>query len=258
MSAKSRRSTPLRKGARILTIAVLAVSLAGCNALTRLSQVGAEPPLTEIANPVQQANYRPVSMPMPAPKPIERNSNSLWRTGARAFFKDQRAANVGDILTVLIDIQDSAAISNSTSRNRTANEDASLNALLGYETSLSRILPETINPGNLADADSTSSSTGSGSIQRDESIQVEIAAIVTQVLPNGNYVIHGRQEFRVNFEARELQIAGVIRPEDITSANTVSYERIAEARISYGGRGHISDVQQPRYGQQVFDIIFPF
>jgi flagellar L-ring protein precursor FlgH len=258
MSAHPRREATLRKGIRSLIAVTLAVSLAGCNALTRLSQVGEEPPLTEIRNPVQQANYRPVSMPMPAPKPIERNSNSLWRTGARAFFKDQRASNVGDILTVLIDIEDSAAISNSTTRERSATEDASLNALLGYETSLSRVLPETINPGNLADADSASSSTGAGTIQRDESIQVEIAAIVTQVLPNGNYVIHGRQEFRVNFEARELQIAGVIRPEDITSANTVSYERIAEARISYGGRGHISDVQQPRYGQQVFDIIFPF
>jgi flagellar L-ring protein FlgH len=237
---------------------VLAISLTGCNALTRLSQVGEAPPLTEIQNPTQKSNYQPVSMPMPAAKPIERNSNSLWRAGARAFFKDQRASNVGDILTVLIDIEDSAAITNSTSRNRTATEDASLNALLGYESSLSRVLPETINPGNLAEADSASTSTGSGTIQRDEEIQVEIAAIITQVLPNGNYVIHGRQEFRVNFEARELQVAGVIRAEDITSANTVSYERIAEARISYGGRGQITDVQQPRYGQQVFDIIFPF
>lgn len=193
MSANLRNATILRAGARTLLITTLAVSLAGCNALTRLSQVGEEPPLTQIQNPVQQSNYRPVSMPMPAAKPIERNSNSLWRTGARAFFKDQRAANVGDILTVLIDIEDSAAISNSTTRERSATEDASLNALLGYETSLNRILPQTINPGNLADADSSSSSTGSGTIQRDESIEVEIAAIVTQVLPNGNYVIHGRQ-----------------------------------------------------------------
>lgn len=258
MTALQRSGSPLHKGVRTLLVATLAMSLAGCNALTRLSQIGEEPPLTQISNPVQQPTYRPVSMPMPAPKPIERNSNSLWRTGARAFFKDQRASNVGDILTVLIDVNDSAAISNSSSRERSANEDASLNALLGYESSLSQVLPEAINPGNLANADSTSSSAGTGSIQRDEAIQVEIAAIITQVLPNGNYVIHGRQEFRVNFEARELQIAGVIRPEDITSTNTVSYERIAEARISYGGRGQITDVQQPRYGQQVFDIIFPF
>lgn len=248
----------LRCSLRGLTVLALALSLGGCNALTRLSQVGEEPPLTKIENPVLQPHYRPVSMPMPAPRPIERNSNSLWRTGARAFFKDQRAGNVGDILTVLIDIEDSATISNSTSRQRTANEDASINAILGYETSLSRVLPEAINPGNLADADSTSSSSGTGTIARDEEIELKIAAIITQVLPNGNFVIHGRQEFRVNFEARELQIAGVIRPEDISSANTIVYEKIAEARIAYGGRGQISDVQQPRYGQQVFDIIFPF
>jgi flagellar L-ring protein precursor FlgH len=252
----------LRRAARALLLAAvaaaLATALAGCNTLTRLSQVGEEPPLTKIENPVQQASYRPVSMPMPAPKPIERNTNSLWRTGARAFFKDQRAGDVGDILTVLIDIQDSATISNSTSRERRANEDASLNAILGYETSLNRILPEAINPGNLVDGDSLSTSSGSGTIERDEEIQVKIAAIITQVLPNGNFVIHGRQEFRVNYEARELQIAGVIRPEDISSANSIVYEKIAEARISYGGRGHITDVQQARYGQQVFDILFPF
>jgi flagellar L-ring protein precursor FlgH len=258
MSARAHIRPGLRRTVRTLMAASLAVSLAGCNALTQLSHVGEEPPPTQIQNLVQQASYRPVLMPMPALKPIESNSNSLWRTGARAFFKDQRANDVGDILTVLIDLQDSAAISNSTSRERSANEDASLNAILGYETSLNRVLSQAINPGNLADADSTSSSTGTETIQRDEAIEVEIAAIVTQVLPNGNYVIHGRQKFRVNYEALELQIAGVIRQEDITSANTISYERIAEARISYGGRGQISDLQQPRYGQQVFDILFPF
>jgi flagellar L-ring protein precursor FlgH len=243
---------------RLPVILTLAIALSGCNALTRLSNVGAEPPLTTIENPVLQANYRPVSMPMPAPKPIERNANSLWRTGARAFFKDQRAADVGDILTVVVDLDDQATINNATTRARTANEDASLNALLGYESSLSRILPQAINPGNLLDIDSQTDSTGSGKISRDEQIEVKIAAVVSQVLPNGNMVIHGRQEFRVNFEARELQIAGIIRPEDISSTNSIVYEKIAEARISYGGRGQISDLQQPRYGQQVLDIIFPF
>lgn len=243
---------------RLPLILTLAIALSGCNALTRLSNVGAEPPLTTIQNPTLQPNYRPVSMPMPAPKPVERNANSLWRTGARAFFKDQRAADVGDILTVVVDLDDQATINNATTRARTANEDASLNAILGYETSLSRILPETINPGNLVDLDSQTDSLGSGKITRDEQIELKVAAVISQVLPNGNLVIHGRQEFRVNFEARELQIAGIIRPEDISSTNSIVYEKIAEARISYGGRGQISDLQQPRYGQQVLDIFFPF
>ena len=119
--------------ARLPVILTLAVALSGCNALTRLSNVGSEPPLTTIENPILKQNYRPVSMPMPAPKPVERNANSLWRTGARAFFKDQRAADVGDILTVVVDLEDEATINNSTTRARTSNEDASLNAFLGYE-----------------------------------------------------------------------------------------------------------------------------
>jgi flagellar L-ring protein precursor FlgH len=243
---------------RLPLILTLAIALSGCNALTRLSNVGAEPPLTTIQNPVLQANYRPVSMPMPAPKPIERNANSLWRTGARAFFKDQRAADIGDILTVVVDIDDQATINNATTRARSAEEGASLNRLLGYEGSLGTILPEAINPANLLDLNSESDSNGNGQISRDEQIELKIAAVVSQVLPNGNMVIHGRQEFRVNFEARELQIAGIIRPEDISSTNSIVYEKIAEARISYGGRGQISDLQQPRYGQQVLDILFPF
>ncbi|CAN0570735.1 unnamed protein product, partial [Laminaria digitata] len=153
---------------------------------------------------------------------------------------------------------DAATINNSTTRARSGTEDASLNAFLGYETSLNRILPEAINPGNLLDTDSSSGSTGAGTISRDEAIRLRIAAVVTQVLPNGNMAIFGRQEFRVNFEARQLQVAGVIRSEDVSSTNTISYDQIAEARVSYGGRGQISDLQQPRYGQQVLDIIFPF
>lgn len=236
----------------------LALALGGCNAVNRLSEVGVPPQLSTIENPVRQPSYRPVTMPMPAPQPILQSANSLWRTGARAFFKDQRADDVGDILTVIIDLEDSAKINNTTSRGRSANEDASLNAFLGYESSLSRVLPEAILPGNLIDGDSKSTHKGEGKIARDEDIKFKIAAVITQVLPNGNLVIHGRQEMRVNFEVRELQIAGVIRPQDLSSANTIPFEKIAEARVIYGGRGQITDVQQPRYGQQIYDIIFPF
>lgn len=250
--------TSLRTGRRVIALLGLATALAACNAITRLSEIGTPPPMTTIENPIRQPNYRPVSMPMPAPLPIVQNRNSLWRAGARAFFKDQRASVVGDILTVVIDLQDSAQINNTTSRTRTANEDASLNAFLGYESSLNRLLPEQIDPGNLIDADSKGSHKGEGKIARDEDIELKIAVVISQVLPNGNLVILGRQEIRVNFEVRELQIAGIIRPEDITSGNTISYEKIAEARIVYGGRGQITDMQQPRYGQQFYDIIFPF
>lgn len=226
--------------------------------LARLSEVGREPAMTTIQNPTQAPTYQPVTMPMPQTTTAAPNVNSLWRPGARAFFKDQRASRVGDILTVLISIQDEAKIKNETSRSRTNGADASVSSFLGYETSMSRILPEAINPGSLVDFDSRSTHAGTGSVNRDETIKLEVAAVVTQRLPNGNLVVHGRQEVRVNFEVRQLQIAGVIRPEDITSGNTVSHEKIAEARISYGGKGQITDVQQPGYGQQIYDIVWPF
>ena len=251
---------PRRPAARtaVVAIAASALALGGCNALNRLANVGEEPPLTQIENPVQTPGYRAVSMPMPAPRPVERNANSMWRTGSRAFFKDQRANDVGDILTVLINLNDSATITNETSRQRSAGETAGLPRFLGFETELGTVFPDAISPAALVDATSTGRHTGTGSIEREERVTLRIAAVVTQVLPNGNYVVHGRQEVRVNFEKRELQVAGVIRPEDITSTNTIEYDRMAEARVAYGGRGQITDVQQPRYGQQVFDIIFPF
>jgi flagellar L-ring protein precursor FlgH len=249
---------PRRQAARAAALALFALSLTGCNALTRLSQVGEEPPLSKVENPAALLENQPVSMPMPPPAVIERQANSLWRPGSRAFLKDQRANQVGDILTVVIAINDTAQISNTTRRSRTNSENASASSLLGYEAGLGAVLPEAINPTSLIDLGSDSNSQGAGSVNRDESIDLRVAALVTQVLPNGNLVIAGRQEVRVNFEVRELKVVGLIRPEDITSTNTISYDQIAEARIAYGGRGQISDVQQPRYGQQVFDIIWPF
>ncbi len=240
------------------SIAVLALTLGACNALNRLSEVGQEPPLTAIQNPAALYGNQPIAMPMPPPLVVERKPNSLWRPGSRAFLKDQRASEVGDILTVVIEIEDDASISNSTNRSRTAGEDASAASILGYEASLANVLPSAIDPTSLIDLDSSSNTQGAGSVNRDESINLRIAALVTQVLPNGNLVIAGRQEVRVNFEVRELQVAGLIRPEDITSTNTIGYDQIAEARIVYGGRGQITDVQQPRYGQQLYDIIWPF
>ena len=243
---------------RTAVVALLGLALAGCNALSRLSEVGSEPQLTAIENPAVLHDNQPVSMPMPPPMAVERQANSLWRPGSRAFLKDQRASQVGDILTVVIDIEDEATISNTSARSRANTEDSALSSFLGFEAHLDKVLPEAVDSNDLVDLESNSSSQGTGSVNRDETINLRVAALVTQVMPNGNLVIAGRQEVRVNYEVRELQVAGMIRPEDITNVNTVSYDQIAEARVSYGGRGHISDVQQPRYGQQIYDIIWPF
>ena len=157
---------------KIATIAVLALTLGACNALTRLSQVGQEPPLTPIQNPAVLHGNQPIAMPMPPPLVVERKPNSLWRPGSRAFLKEQRASGVGDILTVVIDIEDDASISNSTSRSRTAGEDASAASILGYEASLAQIFPSAIDPTSLIDLDSSSNTQGAGSVNRDESIKI--------------------------------------------------------------------------------------
>lgn len=240
------------------TSVVAIMSLGACGTADRLANVGQPPAQSQIVNPVADPNYNVVSMPMPAPQPEIKEKNSLWSASRQTFFEDQRAAEVGDILTVMIDIEDEAQLENETERSRNASESAGLNSLLGYELSLGEILPDGIDNTDLVDAGTTSNHSGEGSIEREEEITLEMAATITQVLPNGNFVIYGKQEVRVNFENRILQIAGVIRPEDITTQNTISHEKIAEARISYGGEGQITDVQQPRYGQQVYDILFPF
>ncbi len=245
-------------GCRLLAAAVLIWALSGCNMLSRLAAVGEEPELSGIDQVARIAPANPVAMPMPEAVAIERQPNSLWRPGSRAFLKDQRASRVGDILTVIIDIEDQARLNNNTNRTRGAEESAALPAFLGYEQQLASFLPDGVDPTDLVDFDSSSESDGAGTIARDENIRLRVAGTVTQVLPNGNLVVAGRQEVRVNYEVRELQVAGIIRPEDITSTNTISYDQIAEARIAYGGRGMLSDVQQPRYGQQVFDILWPW
>lgn len=255
---KNSACTAARTARNATAIVLIGLTLSACNMMNRLASVGEEPKLSAIDNPAPLAAPQAVALPMPAPLPVERQPNSLWRPGSRAFLKDQRASNVGDILTVIIEISDNAAINNSTTRARSSGESSSASAFLGYETQLSRIFPDAVDPTNLVDLGSDSSSTGTGAVNRKETINLRVAALVTQVLPNGNLVLAGRQEVRVNYEKRELQVAGIIRPEDITSTNTIGYDQIAEARIAYGGQGQVSDLQQPRYGQQVFDILWPF
>lgn len=260
-------TTPSRtfggKAFRTLALVVALSELSACNFLTRMSEVGSGPQTSPISNPTQKSGYQPVSMPMPQPSAPPQNANSLWRPGARAFFKDQRAKDVGDILTVAVSINDNATLTTGLTNSRSGSEVAGAGttgspiSVLGFEQQLQKLLPN-INLANLADLSSTSAVANSGNTTRTESITMKMAAVITQVLPNGNLVISGRQEFRVNYEMRELSIQGIIRPEDISSSNSISSEKIAEARVYYGGRGMVSDLTQPRYGQQIFDIIFPF
>lgn len=240
-------------GAALLATAGLA---GGCSGIDRLAAIGERPALTPIENPTTQPGYKPVQMPMPKPEVASYNANSLWRNGSRAFFRDQRAAKVGDIMTVTVNFTDKANIANETQRSRKNSDDSGITDFAGSKLltgDAAKVLP-----GRILTTDSTSSSDGKGSVQRQEALQTSVAAVVTQVLPNGNLVVEGKQEIRVNFEIRELIVAGIVRPEDIQSDNTIDSSKIAQARIAYGGRGQITDVQQPRYGQQVMDVLLPF
>jgi flagellar L-ring protein precursor FlgH len=242
----------------VLTGALMAIVSAagGCSSIDRLSQIGEKPKLNAIEDPTAQPGYKPVQMPMPKPETVSYNANSLWRNGSRSFFKDQRAHQVGDLLTVTVNITDQANFANETQRSRAAKDDSGITNFIGSQTLGAQA--QKVLPGRILTTDSTSSYDGKGSIQRQETLQTNVAAVVTQVLPNGNLVVEGKQEIRVNFEIRELIVAGIVRPEDIQSDNTIDSSKIAQARIAYGGRGQINDVQQPRYGSQVMDVLLPF
>lgn len=246
---------------KIVLLAATAMTLSGCGTMDRLRSVGKAPEMTAIEDVTApsyevsiasgrgagrggSAGARPPVGPAP--------SASLFRAGAGTLFQDQRASQVGDILRVEINVSDNAEFGNSTSRSRSGSESVGIGALLG----LQNVIPG--NPAQAVDASSNSSSGGQGNTIRSEKINMTMAAIVTDVLPNGNLVIRGRQEMRVNFELRELIVTGIVRPQDIGRGNTIQHGQIAEARISYGGRGQLTDLQQARWGQQIYDVLFPF
>ncbi|MCA3255958.1 MAG: flagellar basal body L-ring protein FlgH [Alphaproteobacteria bacterium] len=242
---------------RPLAVLLLAVPLAGCG--SQLAEIGRAPKLTPV-EPTATARAEP-SLAAPgleAAPATPAASASLWRTGARALYHDQRASRIGDILTVRIRIADRASLDNSTSRSRGGSESVGAPNVLGLESKLSKILPNAVDPSKLLSTESASKSTGAGNTTRQETIETSVAAVVTQVLPNGNLVIRGRQEVRVNFELRELLVAGIVRLSDISRDNSIDHNQIAEARIAYGGRGQLTTAQQARWGQQVIDAISPF
>lgn len=187
-----------------------------------------------------------------------RDEASLWTGNRGSLLGDRRAMQRGDILTVVVEIDERAEISNATSRSRGGSESLALPQLIGIPQRLDEQLPEGASSADLVNLNSNSSSSGDGSVSRNEKLTLRVAATILDVLPNGVLSISGSQELRVNFELRELLVSGYVRPEDISRQNEITYDKIASARISYGGRGQITDVQQPRIGQQVLDAVLPF
>ncbi|MEM5585024.1 MULTISPECIES: flagellar basal body L-ring protein FlgH [unclassified Roseibium] len=233
---------------RVLLIPFGALVLSGCAG--QLEDVGRAPEMSPVGYGLaaQPTTMYPAST---FGKGRVKDYNSLWASGRDNFFADPRAKKVGDVLTVTIQINDRANLDNSSDRRRVS--DLGIGGALGATWD-----GNTTNGEANLGVDSGSGSAGSGSIDRSEEINLSVAAVVTERLPNGNLVIAGSQEVRVNYEMRILQIAGIVRPRDIQATNTIPYDKIAEARVSYGGRGRISEVQQPGWGQQIYDIVTPF
>lgn len=239
---------------RVFAVTMLCLT-AACG---RLDEVGRAPEF----NPLEGSYQHTAMYSSPIPEDIApqtpSDASSLWAAGQASLFSDRRASRTGDILTVVIEIDDSAEFSNSSDRSRSGSESSSITGLLGIPQRLDSILPEGASSAEAVDTSGASTFNGQGNTARNERLTLRVAATVVDELPNGVLRIEGMQEVRVNFEMRELLVSGYVRPIDISRQNEITYDKIAGAQISYGGRGQITDVQQPRYGQQIVDAIIPF
>jgi flagellar L-ring protein FlgH len=245
---------------RLLILLLCAAAPLG--ACASIKEAAEGPKLSKPGDPAQLApknqDELPAAIASRAPIAQPASPNSLWRTGAREFFHDQRASRVGDILTVLIQIDDSAKTTDATNTSLTTTNDMGVPNFLGLESTLGRVLPKAFDPAKAINTNTASTTAGAGGITRQEQITLTIAAVVTEVMPNGNLMIQGRQEVKTNNDTRILTVAGIVRPEDITSANTILHTQIAEARIDYGGKGDIAAVQKAPVGTSLLQRFFPF
>jgi flagellar L-ring protein FlgH len=232
-----------------------ALALSGCG---KLGQVGRAPDFTGLEGTGPHYAMYSATLPEDLTAATPSDDSSLWSAGTESLFGDRRAAQRGDILTVVIEIDDSASISNSTGRNRSGAQESGLPEFLGIPQRIDESLPDGASMAEAFEMNSSSTFKGSGNVARQEQLTLRVAATVVEELPNGVLRIEGQQEVRVNYELRELVVTGFVRPIDISRQNEITYDKIAGARVSYGGRGQISDVQQPTYGQQVADIVLPF
>jgi flagellar L-ring protein FlgH len=237
--------------ARLVMLLAGLAMLGGC--ANRIADLNREPHMTPVGSGLTP-NRTPMVMQAPGQQP-PRGDNSFWRDASADLFRDPRAMRTGDVVTVKISIKDKASLDSTSERSRDSSSNHSYDLNYDINAFGAKKKGDATLGGN---ASAKTSSKGEGAITRSESIDLLVAAVVTDVLPNGNLVISGTQEVRVNFEVRVLSVAGVLRPRDIATDNTVSYDKIAEARISYGGRGRITEVQQPGWGQQIVDMVAPY
>lgn len=234
------------------------VIVAALSACSPLEEVGRLPEFKPIDGTVESRAMMNPGLPESIERRRAHEAASLWTSSRKSLLGDRRAMQQGDILTVVIEIDESAEISNSSSRGRSGSQSMGITGLFGLPQRIDQSLPDGASMANAIGTNGNSTSTGNGSVSRNEKLELMIAATIVGVLPNGVLQIKGSQEVRVNYEIRELLVEGYVRPEDVSRKNEITYDKIASARISYGGRGQISKMQQPRYGEQIADIVLPF
>lgn len=237
---------------------ILMLALLLSPACSKLGNVGKEPSFSPLEGSYQHHAMYTTPMPEFVEPSGPTEESSLWTAKSGSLFGDRRAGQRGDILTVVIEIDDKAEISNSSGRSRNGSNSMAIPSLFGIPQRINEKLPVGASMDDAVSTSSDSTFAGQGSVKRNEKMTLRVAATVVEELPNGVLRIEGQQEVRVNFELRELLVTGYVRPADISRQNEITYDRIAGARISYGGRGQISDMQQPSYGQQIADTVLPF
>jgi len=231
------------------------IAISACGRLDHLGKPPSFSPNTETSEHV--AMLMP-GLPLQTQPQRTVDQSSLWSGARQSLLGDRRAMTKGDIMTVVIEIDEKAEISNDTARSRKGSESMGVSDLFGVPQRINQSLPQGASMADAVALESNSQTVGKGSVKRKEKLTLRVAVTIVDVLPNGVLAISGSQELRVNFELRELLVTGYVRPEDISRQNEITYDKIASARVSYGGRGQITDVQQSRYGQQILDTVLPF
>ncbi|MFK8040496.1 MAG: flagellar basal body L-ring protein FlgH [Rickettsiaceae bacterium] len=243
----------------IIILLISCLSLCGCNqTLQKLKNIGKPPQFNKMSVPnLEEYNSDATHMTKATMDQIQ-STNSLWQDGSIQFFRDNRAWRVGDILKIIVEINDRARVNSTTKQKRNSKDGFGMPKFFGKAEKIAHALSKDADPANLLDVSGKGDHLGQGSIIRDENVKIELAAMVTRVLPNGNLIVSAEQEIRINNELRRIELVGIVRPKDITAQNSINFSQVANGKMSYGGSGVVSNTQEPRVGYQVLDIISPF
>ncbi len=228
---------------RAITALIVLLSLAAC--VQQTSQ--APPPIPE--------RY---SLPMTEEKILPPNEGGIYSVKSKNLYQDNRARRVGDILLVKIVETSSGKKSANTKTSRASSLTGGISSFFGFEQSLLTKGGEHTPSRTSMDADLSSGFEGKAETSRDSVVSATISAKVMEVTMDGNLIIQGYREVRVNNETQHIILSGIVRPTDISQDNSILSSSIADARIEYNGTGTLADRQQPGWLANAIDVIWPF